>query len=230
MAEPFQRADPEIHLPSLEEAILELWASTNAFAASVSSRPPEQEYTFYDGPPFASGSPHYGHILAGVLKDIVPRYWTMRGRRIERRFGWDTHGLPVEIEVEKLVGVHGPRQIEAFGVTRFNEACRKLVEETAEEWEYITRRIGRWVDMEDDYKTMDLSYMESVWWVFAELWKRGLVYRAYKVVPYSWGASTVLSNWEASEEYRDVDDPSVTFRVRVAADHGPARAGDWLLL
>ncbi|MFQ5966154.1 MAG: isoleucine--tRNA ligase [Acidimicrobiia bacterium] len=226
----FHRPEPDVDFPALEDEVLQLWDEISAFEASISSRPEENEYTFYDGPPFASGSPHYGHILAGILKDIVPRYWTMRGHRIERQFGWDTHGLPVEIEVERSLGVHGPAQIEAFGVDRFNAACRELVEETATEWEIITRKIGRWVDMENDYKTMDLSFMESVWWVFSELWKRDLVYQDFKVVPYSWGATTVLSNWEASEEYRDVDDPSITVRARVSEGLGPVSEGDWLLL
>ncbi|MGH8875611.1 MAG: isoleucine--tRNA ligase, partial [Acidimicrobiia bacterium] len=184
-----------------------------------------------DGPPFANGSPHYGHLLAGVIKDIVPRYWTMRGHRVERRFGWVTHGLPVEMEVEKLLGISGPRQIAEYGVDRFNEACRRLVETTAEEWEVITRRIGRWVDFRDDYKTMDLSFMETVWWVFKQLWDRELVYRDFKVLPYSWGATTPLSNFEVNlGGYRDVDDPSITVRLRVVEGDGPARPGDWLLI
>src|SRR5690606_18095789 len=140
----------------------------------------------------------------------VPRYWTMRGFRVERRFGWDTHGLPVEMEVQKQLGLSTPTEVIAYGVDRFNQACRALVEDTAEEWNYIVRRLGRWVDMENDYKSMDLTFMESVWWVFRRLWDRGLIYRDMKVVPYSWGAATPLSNFEANQDYRDVEDPSIT--------------------
>ncbi len=130
----FHRVDPAVDLPALDAGILELWDEIDAFRQSVLRRPVENEYTFYDGPPFATGSPHYGHILAGVIKDIVPRYWTMRGRRIERRFGWDTHGLPVEMEVEKQLGISGPRQIAEYGIARYNEACRAQVERTTTEW------------------------------------------------------------------------------------------------
>ena len=159
----------------------------------------------------------------------MPRYWTMRGHRVERRFGWDTHGLPVEMEVEKQLGVSGPREIQDLGVDVFNEACRAMVNTTTEDWYDITRRIGRWVDFDDDYKTMDLDFMESVWWVFGQLWERGLLYRDFKVLPYSFGATTPLSNFEANLDYRDVDDPTITVAVEVTADHGPALAGDRLL-
>ena len=226
----FPRVPPRVDLAALDRDVLELWDRIDAFARSVEARPESSEYTFYDGPPFATGSPHYGHILQGVVKDIVPRYWTMRGHRVERRFGWDTHGLPVEMEVEKQLGVSGPRQINALGVAAFNEACRAMVETTTEDWEDITRRMGRWVDFEDDYKTLDVDFMESVWWVFKELWDKGLVYQDFKVLPYSWGAATPLSNFEANLDYRDVDDPSITVRLQVVADHGPARAGDHLLI
>ncbi len=227
----FRRVDPAVDLHTLDAEILELWDRIDAFRLSVERRPLEAEYTFYDGPPFATGSPHYGHILAGVIKDIVPRYWTMRGRRIERRFGWDTHGLPVEMEVEKQLGISGPRQIAEFGVARFNEACRAMVERTTEEWEEITRRMGRWVDFENDYKTMDLDFMESVWWVFRRLWDEGLIYRAFKVLPYSWGAATPLSNFELNlGGYREVEDPAVTVRLEVLEGNDAVRRGDHLLI
>ncbi len=193
--------------------------------SSVDLRPADNEYTFYDGPPFATGLPHYGHILAGVIKDIVPRYWTMRGHRIERRFGWDTHGLPVEMEVEKQLGVSGPKQILEFGVDKYNEACRAMVQRSTEDWEEITRRMGRWVDFENDYKTMDTDFMESVWWVFKQLWDKDLIYQDFKVLPYSYGATTPLSNFEANLDYRDIDDPSITVRLAVLAGPrpGPSR-------
>ncbi len=226
----FSRADAHLDLHALDTRILEFWDRTDAFARSVELRPDDSEYTFYDGPPFATGSPHYGHILQGVVKDIVPRYWTMRGRRVERRFGWDVHGLPVEMEVEKQLGVSGPRQILEYGVGAFNEACRAMVQATTDDWEIITKRMGRWVDFENDYKTMDVDFMESVWWVFKALWDKDLIYKDFKVLPYSYGATTPLSNFEANLDYRDVDDPAITVRLEVLADHGAAAAGDHLLI
>jgi isoleucyl-tRNA synthetase len=226
----FSRAEPQLDLPKLDAKILEYWEATDAFQQSVDLRPADAEYTFYDGPPFATGSPHYGHILQGVVKDIVPRYWTMRGHRVERQFGWDVHGLPVEMEVEKQLGVSGPRQILEYGVGRFNEACRAMVQATTDDWEIITKRIGRWIDFENDYKTMDVEFMESVWWVFKALWDKGLIYKDFKVLPYSYGATTPLSNFEANLDYRDVDDPAITVRLEVAGDHGTAMARDYLLI
>lgn len=227
----FVRVDPRVDIPSLEQEVLELWDEIDAFKASVEMRPADREYVFYDGPPFANGSPHYGHILAGVLKDVVPRYWTMRGYRVERRFGWDTHGLPVEMEVEKQLGISGPQQIADYGIERFNQACRALVETTADEWSTMVRRVGRWVDMDDDYKTMDLDFMESVWWVFRQLWDKGLIYQDFKVLPYSWGATTPLSNFEVNlGGYRDVDDPAITLKLRVLSGSGPVADGDHLLI
>ncbi len=227
----FRRVPPTVDLPALDAAILQRWDETDAFQRSIDLRPEDREYTFYDGPPFASGSPHYGHILAGVIKDIVPRYWTMRGYRIERRFGWDTHGLPVEMEIEKELGISGPKQIAEYGVAEFNEACRAMVDVTTEEWEEITRRMGRWVDFENDYKTMDPEFMESVWWVFRALWDKGLIYRDFKVMPYSWGASTTLSNFEVNlGGYRDVEDPAITVRLEVVEGAGAAEPGDYLVV
>ena len=226
----FKRVDPRADLPAMEREILDLWDRIDAFRTQVEMRPEDEDYIFYDGPPFANGSPHYGHILAGVIKDVVPRFWAMKGRRVERRFGWDTHGLPIEMEVEKQLGISGPRQIAEYGIGAFNEACRALVEDTADEWAHLVRRMGRWVDMEDDYKTMDTDFMESVWWVFKQLWDKGLVYEDYKVLPYSWGATTPLSNFEANLDYRDVDDPSITVRLEVLEGSGPVEAGDQLLI
>ncbi len=226
----FSRVQPNVSFPELEEKVLDLWDRIDAFKASVEMRPPESEYTFYDGPPFVTGSPHYGTLLASIIKDIVPRYWTMRGHRVVRRFGWDTHGLPIEMEVQESLGLNGPRDIEAYGVAKFNEACRTRVNTNTQVWEEIVRRVGRWVDFRDDYKTMDLSFMESVWWAFKQLWDKDLIYRAFKVLPYSWGAATPLSNFEANLEYMDVDDPAVTVRFPVPASHGPVREGDYLVI
>ena len=210
--------------------MLALWRDTDAFAESVRRRPADKEYVFYDGPPFPTGSPHYGNLLAGVLKDMVPRYWTMRGYRVERRFGWDTHGLPIEMEVEKQLGISGPRQIAEYGIDRFNEACRVGVQASTEAWETLTERIGRWVDFENDYKTMDPDFMETVWWVFKQLWDKGLIYKDFKVLPYSWGAATPLSNFEANLDYRDVEDPSITLRLEVVEGNGTVEPGDYLLI
>jgi isoleucyl-tRNA synthetase len=219
-----------VDLPDLERGVLELWDRIGAFPRSVEMRPPESEYSFYDGPPFPTGSPHYGNLLAGVIKDIVPRYWTMRGHRVVRRFGWDTHGLPVEMEVERALGLSGPKDIADYGIERFNAACRRVVQANTETWESLTRRLGRWVDFDDDYKTMDPEFMESVWWVFRQLWDRGLVYRDVKVLPYSWGAATPLSNFEANLDYRQIDDPAITVRLQVVSGKGPVADGDWLLI
>jgi isoleucyl-tRNA synthetase len=226
----FTRVPSSVSFPDLEKAVLDLWDRLDAFAESVRMRPRDNEYVFYDGPPFPTGSPHHGTLLASVIKDMVPRYWTMRGYRVERRFGWDTHGLPIEMQVEKQLGISGPKEIAAYGIDRFNEACRALVTTNTETWSRVIRRVGRWVDMEDDYKTMDASFMESVWWVFRQLWDKGLVYRDFKVMPYSWGAATPLSNFEANLDYRDVDDPSVTVRLEVVDSSGPVAVGDWLLI
>ena len=226
----FTRVPAAVHFPKLEETILELWSEIDAFTESVHSRPADNEYVFYDGPPFPTGSPHYGNLLAGVIKDVVPRYWTMRGYRVDRRFGWDTHGLPIEMEVEKKLGISGPRQIAEYGVDRFNEACRALVATNTENWERVTARVGRWVDFRNDYKTMDVTFMESVWWVFRQLWDRGLIYQDFKVLPYSWGATTPLSNFEANMDYRDTEDPSIIVRLEMLEAKGPFAAGDHLLI
>jgi isoleucyl-tRNA synthetase len=154
----------------------------------------------------------------------------MRGFRVERRFGWDTHGLPVEMEVERELGISGPRQITEYGIDKFNEACRNLVTANTENWERITRRVGRWVDFRNDYKTMDVDFMESVWWVFRQLWDRGLIYQDFKVLPYSYGATTPLSNFEANMDYREVEDPSITVRLQVVEGRGPVEEGDFLLI
>ncbi len=226
----FTRVEPSVRFPDLEQDILKLWRETDAFAESVRRRPESHEYVFYDGPPFPTGSPHYGNLLAGVIKDMVPRYWTMRGYRVERRFGWDTHGLPIEMEVEKRLGISGPTEINQYGVARFNEECRFEVQTNTETWERLTERIGRWVDFEDAYTTMDPEFMETVWWVFAQLWDKGLVYRDFKVLPYSWGASTPLSNFEANLDYRDIEDPSITVRLRILDGNEKAQTDDYLLI
>ena len=198
-----------------EEQILAFWQQQKTFSKTQNQDKYKQEFSFYDGPPFATGLPHYGHILAGTIKDIVPRYWAMRGYRIARRFGWDCHGLPIEFEMEKKLGLNGSLDIKDYGVGKFNEACRGIVQRYTSEWRTTVEKMGRWVDMDDDYKTMDPSFMESVWWVFKQLWDKGLIYEGKKVVPYSWRLTAPLSNFEASLNYKSVQDPAVTVALPI---------------
>lgn len=165
-------------------------------------------FTFYDGPPFATGLPHYGHILAGTIKDVVTRWATQTGHYVERRFGWDTHGLPVEFEVDKTLGIKGPQDVYDMGIANYNAKCRSIVMRYSEEWRQTITRVGRWIDFDNDYKTLYPTFMESVWWVFSELYKKDLVYRGVKVMPFSTGCSTPLSNFEAGQNYKDVQDPA----------------------
>jgi isoleucyl-tRNA synthetase len=205
--------------PALEEEILAYWREDRTFEASVELHPPESEYVFYDGPPFANGLPHYGHLLTGFVKDVVPRYQTMRGRRVERVFGWDCHGLPAEMPAEKELGLPGRQAIMEYGVDRFNDYCRTLVQRTTDAWERYVTRQARWVDFEHAYKTMDLSYMESVIWAFKQLHEKGLTYEGYRVLPYCWECETPLSNMEArlDDAYRDRTDPAVTVAFELEA-------------
>ena len=208
----------KINFPELESRILEFWRQENIFRKSVEERPADNEFIFYDGPPFATGLPHYGHLLAGTIKDVIPRYKTMQGYRVERRFGWDCHGLPVEYEIEQTLGLKGRPDIEEFGVGNFNEECRKIVLRYASEWRETVERMARWIDFDNDYKTMDLTFMESVWWIFDQLWKKGLIYEGVKVMPYSWRVSTPLSNFEANLNYKDTQDPSVTVKFALTSE------------
>lgn len=193
-----------------EERILERWKKNNIFQKSIDQRSKGHHFSFYDGPPFATGLPHYGHLLAGTIKDVVPRYKTMKGFCVPRRFGWDCHGLPIEQEIEKSFNLSGAHSIEAFGIPKFNEECRKIVLRYTSEWKTIVERMGRWVDFNQTYRTMDLTFMESVWWVFKQLYEKGLVYEGYKVMPFSAKLGTPLSNFEAGENYKDIDDPAIT--------------------
>lgn len=192
-----------------EEKILDFWKKNEIFQKSLSNRENAPYFSFYDGPPFATGLPHYGHLLAGSIKDTVLRYKTMKGFYAPRRFGWDTHGLPIEQEIEKTFNLSGAHSIEEFGIDKFNEECRKIVLRYVKEWQTTVERMGRWVDFSKTWKTMDISFMESVWWVFKQLFDKGLVYEGYKVMPFSAKLGTPLSNFEAGENYKDVDDPSV---------------------
>lgn len=203
-------------LTTKEEKILEFWKKRHIFQASLDQTQKGKKFTFYDGPPFATGHPHYGHLLAGTIKDVVPRYKTMQGYYVERRFGWDCHGLPVENEIEKNLNLSGAPSIEAYGIDNFNEACRSIVLRYTSEWQTTVERMGRWVDFKRTYKTMDIDFMESVFWVFKRLYEEGLVYEGFKVMPYSTKLGTPLSNFEANLNYKDVDDPSLTVKVPLA--------------
>ncbi len=217
-------------LPELEEGVLAYWAANGTFGESV-ARPAGRDFVFYDGPPFANGLPHYGHLITGYVKDVVPRFRTMHGDRVARRFGWDCHGLPAEVEAERLLGISGKAEILAMGIEKFNDACRESVLRYTREWrDYVTRQ-ARWVDFDRDYKTLDLAYMESVMWAFKQLWDKGLVYEGFKVLPYCWRCETPLSNHELrmdDDVYQDRQDPSVTVRFKLAKGDGEA-GGEWLL-
>ena len=213
----FQKPESTPDFPALELEILEFWRQNRTFQQQA-AQGEKGDFVFYDGPPFATGTPHYGHLLAGTIKDIVPRYQAMRGFKVERRFGWDTHGLPVEMEIEKDLGLKSPSEVHAYGVGRYNEACRAIVLRYVGLWRETVERLGRWVDFDNDYKTMNPEFMESVWWVFQALWQKGLIYRGHKVMPYSWRLGTPLSNFEAGMDYRRVQDPAVTVRLKVIGE------------
>lgn len=225
--QPADQVAAQPSFPALEKDVLAYWESDRTFAATVESRPAGEngsnEYVFYDGPPFANGLPHYGHLLTGYVKDIVPRYQTMRGKRVERRFGWDTHGLPAELEAERQLGITDKSQIDDMGIAEFNQACRESVLRYTAEWQdYVTRQ-ARWVDFDNDYKTLDITYMESVIWAFKQLYDKGLVYEGYRVLPYCWRDETPLSNHELrmdDDVYVNRQDPAVTIGYRVEGNDG----------
>ncbi|VEL10122.1 unnamed protein product [Protopolystoma xenopodis] len=198
-----------LNLPEEELRIIDFWRKSKIFETSLQQSLDKPRFTFYDGPPFATGLPHYGHLLTGTIKDIITRYAHQRGFNVERRFGWDCHGLPVEYEVDKQLGITGPNDVKRIGIKAYNESCRSLVMKYSDQWEVIVERLGRWIDFENDYKTMYPSFMESVWWVFRQLYDKGLVYRGIKVMPYSTACTTPLSNFEAGQNYKDTQDPSI---------------------
>ena len=199
----------------MEREVLAMWERSNVFQQSMARRRNKQPYIFYDGPPFATGLPHHGHILAGTIKDIVPRYWTMKGRYVLRRFGWDCHGLPIEHEIDKRLGMSAQQAVAELGVAGYNDECRAIVGRYVEQWRRTVTRLGRWVDFDNDYKTMDAWYMESLWWVFKQLWERGLIYQGEKIMPVSTALETPLSNFEATSNYMEVQDPAVTVLLKL---------------
>jgi isoleucyl-tRNA synthetase len=214
----YKPVDPKVSFPKMEESLVRTWQEEKTFEKSISQREGAEEFVFFDGPPFATGLPHFGHFVPGTIKDIIPRYKTMRGYRVERRFGWDCHGLPVENLIEKELGLDSKTDIEKYGVAEFNEACRASVLRYTSEWRTIMTRAGRWVDFDHDYKTMDPDYMESIWWVMKSLWDKGLIYEGHYILPYCPRCSTVLSNHElALGGYKDVHDPAITIRFKIVA-------------
>ncbi|MCE0556725.1 isoleucine--tRNA ligase [Motilimonas sp. E26] len=201
-----------------EHDVLTFWQQNQVFQQSLEQSQHKPTFVFYDGPPFATGLPHHGHLVASTIKDIVPRYQTMLGYHVERRFGWDCHGLPIEHEIDKALGMSAKEAVEKYGIAAYNDECRAIVQRYSQEWEKTITRLGRWVDFENDYRTMDPNFMESVWWVFKQLWDKGMVYEGEKVVAYSTELETVLSNFEASSNYKDVQDPAVTVLFKLEND------------
>ncbi|WP_181275288.1 isoleucine--tRNA ligase [Brevibacterium oceani] len=219
------------NFPAIEDAVLRYWQEDDTFTASIDQRDPgengENEFVFYDGPPFANGLPHYGHLLTGYVKDVVPRFQTMRGKKVDRRFGWDTHGLPAELEAERQLGITDKSEIGRMGLAAFNDACRSSVLRYTKEWEKYVTRQGRWVDFDNDYKTLNVEYMESVIWAFKQLWDKGLVYEGYRVLPYCWKDETPLSNHELrmdDDVYKMRQDPAVTIGYKLTD------ADEWVLI
>src|SRR3954471_11322048 len=226
---PRRPVDPNQSFPKLEEQVLERWRERDVFAESLRRREGAQPWVFWEGPPTANGRPGSHHVLARAFKDIYPRYKTMRGHYVERKGGWDCHGLPVEITVEKQLGLHSKHDIEAYGIAEFNAKCRASVFEFLEDWNRLTERIGFWVDLEHAYRTLDRTYIESVWWALRRIYDKDLLYEGHKVVPYCPRCGTALSSHEVALGYKDVHDPSVYVRFPVVEDGGPAQRGDDLI-
>ncbi|HDH31182.1 MAG TPA: isoleucine--tRNA ligase, partial [Candidatus Wolfebacteria bacterium] len=202
----------------MEEKILKFWQENHIFEKSIEKQAPKGDFVFYDGPPFATGSPHYGHILASIIKDVIPRYQTMNGKKVPRKWGWDCHGLPIENLIEKNLNLQSKKDIEEYGIEKFNKEAQESVLQYADEWKKIISRIGRWVDMENDYKTMDWKYTESVWWVFKKLYDKGLIYEGYKSMHICPRCETTLSNFEITQNYQDIKDISITVKFELEDD------------
>ena len=211
----FKPVSPSLDVIKMEEGVLDFWQKQDVFHKSGEQREGQPEYVFYEGPPTANGRPGVHHVLARAFKDIFPRYKTMNGFHVSRRGGWDTQGLPVEIEIEKKLGLSGKQQIEAYGVDKFNAMCRESAFEYIQEWEKLTSRIGYWVDLETAYVTYKNDYLETVWWELKNLWDKDLLYEGYKVLPYCPRCGTPLSDHEVAQGYADAEDPSVYVRMKL---------------
>ncbi len=216
MKQTFKPIDPKPDFPKLEEEVLKFWEDNQIFQKSLEQTKNGKPYVFYDGPPFATGTPHYGHILGSTVKDLFPRYQTMNGRFVRRRWGWDCHGLPIEEIVERKLGISGKKDIEKLGIKKFNETCRSMVLEYVGEWRKTIRRIARWVDFDNSYKTMDRDYMESVWWAFKQIYDKGLVYEGRRVLLYCPRCETPVSNFEVAMDnsYQEVTEDAVTVKFK----------------
>ena len=214
----YKSVEPKTDFPKQEEEILAFWEQHDTFKKSIEQRANAEEFVFYDGPPFATGLPHFGHFIPSTIKDIIPRYRTMKGKKVERRFGWDCHGLPVENLIEKELGINSKHEIEAYGIPAFNDKCRASVLKYTNEWRKIITRMGRWVDFDNDYKTMDADFMESIWWVAKALWDKGMVYEGKYILPYCPRCSTVLSTHELAQGYKEKQDPAITVRFKVISE------------
>src|SRR5215210_4759961 len=226
---PHRPLPKDANFPQLEERILERWRERDVYNESLRRREGAPPYVFYEGPPTANGRPGSHHVLARVFKDIFPRYKTMRGFYSYRKGGWDCHGLPVEIAVQEQLGIESKQQIEDYGIAEFNQKCRESVFEFLEDWTRLTERIGYWVDVDEPYRTLDTTYIESVWWALKQMWDRDLLYEGYKVVPYCARDGTALSSHEVAQGYQDVEDPSVYVEFPVTEPQGALRAGDRIL-
>ncbi|PVU85765.1 hypothetical protein BB561_006904, partial [Smittium simulii] len=213
-----QQESTQVSFPNEEEKIIEFWKDIDAFRTSLKLSEGKKHFTFYDGPPFATGLPHYGHLLSGTIKDIITRYAHNTGHYVDRRFGWDCHGLPVEYEIDKSLGIRFRQDVLDMGIDKYNDACRSIVMRYSSEWRKTVERMGRWIDFDNDYKTLNISFMESVWWVFKQLFDKDQVYRGVTVMPYSTGCKTPLSNFEASQSYKDLSDPAVVVGFKVAEE------------
>ncbi|MGN0843983.1 MAG: isoleucine--tRNA ligase [Kiritimatiellia bacterium] len=226
----FAPVSNKVDFDKVETDVLDFWQKNEIFKKSLRQSEGKPDFVFFDGPPFATGLPHYGHLLTSTIKDIIPRYQTMRGHHVERRFGWDTHGLPIEALAQDALGVSGVHEIQKLGVDTFNEQCRSMVLRYVSEWRKTVTRIGRWVDFDNDYKTMNFEFMESVWWAFKQLWNQGRIYKSHRIMPYSWKLNTPLSNFEAGSNYKDVQDPTVTCRLKVLSGADAAWGTTYLLI
>jgi isoleucyl-tRNA synthetase len=233
----FRPVDPKQSFPALEEDILERWRKHDVFARSLAAREGAETWSFYEGPPTANGRPHSGHVLSRVFKDIYPRYRTMRGYQVPRKAGWDCHGLPVELEVERQLGISSKAEIEEYGIAEFNQRCRESVFEYVSDWNRLTERIGLWIDLDDPYVTLDNDYIESVWWALRRIWDSDRLYSGHRVVPYCPRCGTALSSHEVASGYKDVEDPSVYVRLPVTEPapsdeipESPLQPGDQLLV
>ncbi len=226
----FEPVDARQSFPELEERVLARWRQSDVFARSLANREGAEIWSFYEGPPTANGRPGSHHVLARVFKDVYPRYRTMCGYRVPRKAGWDCHGLPVELEVEKQLGISSKQEVEEFGIAEFNARCRESVFEYVEEWNRLTERIGFWIDLDDPYVTLEDDYIESVWWSLRRLWDADRLYEGHKVVPYCPRCGTALSSHEVAQGYKDVEDPSIYVKLPIRGAKAPLQAGDQLLI